>query len=494
MSRLGNAISKKYNTPYLTENKVFCYKVLYELEEIKDSNREIVEFLYHVIPKTDKIYYIYVDRKYPDGKRWCNIACNYYEYINKLSRMADMEYNIYFSPVSYYGWRCDGEVIEQYKSIYIDIDDLGCDISDMEADELISYIAKRSNIETFDCSFLLKSGKGCHLYWRVDDIESENQRKEIVKGISTFFKSDIACVPPSHFVRLPLSLNVKREVPVRSKLYNISNKSFTVAELSKYVSSQSEIDEYFASEKDKTSAKQKETRAKNRDGKNNLEETSVEELHIIIDKNMQIDSAEDYDYEDYDIETDEWLSHYEALYTNTKTWEYRQLQAIKDLVMWLQMRGGYIEGYRNKFCVCFSSKAHNIINCDKCIAILNSLLPDYSLEEIRATVESVYKKKNFEVKDKSKTITNVKMAEMLGFKKSEIKRMSCTYNFSERNEKRNKKYALTKGVNHKNKKETQRMFVAENADRMTNQQIAEYLNISISTVKRLKNEIKEKVA
>lgn len=502
MSKLANEFCRKYKTPYLTQNKIFKSKVLYELDYINNKNPEVEEFLKKALPKTEYTYYIYADRKYSDGKRCCNIACTYDEYIDKLSRMSEMEYNVYYSVVSYGGWRTSDRVIEQFKSVYVDIDDLDCDITTMEIDELMPYIADRSNIDEVECSAVVKSGRGSHLYWFVD-INNAEQRKKIVENLICRFKSDISCEASSHFIRLPLSMNCKRNSIVKSELYNINNNPFTVSDLlSKYSVEQVIIDEYFEKEKAEITKKRLATMNANKTDKvddSDTESFSAEELHILDDEIRELCGDNNYEYEVDsniydDIEdvyiTEDWLEYYESLYSNdTRCWRYRELQALKDLMIYLKRRNGAIEGYRNKFCVCFASKAFNLMSSDRCILILDSLLPDYDTDEIKDTVRCVYAKKKYEDKDKTKTITNIKMKKMLDFKSSDIKSMNCIYNTAERNSKRNKKYAQTKGIIFRNKKEEQKAFITENAGKMTNKEMAEALGVSVSTIKRVKKEV-----
>ena len=498
MSKLANEICKNFKTPYLTQNKIFKSKVLYELDYINYKNPEVEEFLKKALPKTEYTYYIYADKKYSDGKRCCNIACTYDEYIDRLSRMSEMDYNIYYSVVAYGGWRTDDCVIEQYKSVYVDIDDLDMDITTMEIDELMSYIADRSNVDEVECSAVVKSGKGSHLYWFAD-INNEEQRKNIVENLTCFFGSDISCLPKSHFIRLPLSKNCKRESIVKSELYNINDKPFAVSDLlNKYSVEQETITEYFENEKAEITKKRMATINANKTDMPDNSETesdSVEELTILDDEIGELCGDTDFGYDEYVEDedgyiTEDWIEYYESSYSNdTRCWRYREIQALKDLMIYLKRRNGDIIGYRNKFCVCFSSKAYNLMSCDRCILILDSLLPDYDTDEIKDTVRCVYAKKKYDDKDKTKTITNANMAKMLDFSNSDIKSMNCIYNIVERNSKRNKKYAQTKGVVFKNKKEEQKAFVNENAGKMTNKEMAEALGVSVSTIKRVKKEV-----
>lgn len=501
MSKIANNACFTTNSPYLSENKKLKYTVMYETAYVDKSDQEIKDFLVDVVPKTDYTYYIYADRKYPDQKRYCNIACTYDEYISILPKMADLHYNVYYSPVAYDGWRTDSEAIKKVKCVYIDIDDLDTDISNMNAHELLEYIAQRSGLsEKPCCDYLVKSGRGCHLYFLLSEINDEH-RKQLVENLSVTFRSDLACIPISHFIRLPKSNNIKRDIAVKSKLFSASDKTDTSPKrLEKYFRSPDEIEQYFALQKELTQLKRKETLAKKKQAyaDKQMEETCVNELHNLSAKNTEFISVS-METISTDSETCEpepicddiatFIEQCENQYTDTTSWRYRELLAIKDLLIYYNNRIVIPEGYRNKFCVCFASKSQNLMNQKKCIYFLSKLLPDYPLDEINATVKSVYSKKKYDKEDKTKTITNTKMATMLEFTAQDIISMNCTY-AGDKKFQRQKSYYKKYGQYTESKIISRERFVEVNMNSMTNAAMAKELGCSVSTIKRIKNILK----
>ncbi|MDD7293237.1 MAG: hypothetical protein PUG83_07025, partial [Clostridiaceae bacterium] len=407
-------------------------------------------------------------------------------------------YNIYYSPVAYDGWRTDEEAIKKVNCIYIDIDDLDTDISNMNADELLEYIAERSGLsEKPCCDYLVKSGKGCHLYFLVDTIEDEAYRKKLAESLSVTFQSDLACIPISHFIRLPKSNNVKRDIPVKSQLYKITDQADTSPErLEKYMRSSEEIDRYISEQREITRLKRLETLAKKKQLQANIEKPpvtqSVDELHNIQHENTEFHGVDNIEFEEREPLCDDiarYIEKCESQYTDTKNWRYRELLAVKDLLIYHSNRGFIPVGYRNKFCVCFASKAQNLMNQKNCVLFLMKLLPDYPESEIKTTVKSIYDKKKYMDKDKKKTIKNIHMAKILDFSTQDILLMNCCYS-SNKKYQRQKSYYKKYGQYTESKKISRERFVEDNMDSMTNAAMAKELGCSVSTIKRIKNIIK----
>lgn len=502
MSSIGNYACKTLKTPYLTENRKFKYTVLYETSYLKEEDEEIKTFLKDVLIKTGERYYIYVDNKFIDGKKICNLGCDYDDYIRLLSKMASLPYNIYYSIAAYTDWREEEFVVdESVGCIYIDIDDLDCDISDMGSEELLEYITKRCNLkEVPSCNWLVKSGKGCHLYFKTGVIKEVEYRNNLVRNMTTTFQSDKACVPRSHFVRLPKSFNAKRVPLVKSTLYRIKGNKETAERLEEYICSPEDVESYFITKEQERQNKKKQTLSEKKSKKVDPNtEPSIEsevgdiEIHNFDDKNMQLDIAQNKDYVTSDIEDVEGLElikHYDTYYTDKRTWSYRELQALKDLIIWLNLRNGNIEGKRHKFCVCFASKSYSLMSEDKCISILSELLPDYPLKEIESTVKSIFKKDKF--KDKSLKIKNKTVFEMLGMELNELEYLNCCYIPECKNLYRQLVYHKTQGKRTYVKKAEQIEYIRLNMD-LKNKDLADVLGCSDSTVKRIKRRIREGV-
>ena len=495
MSSLGNYTCKTLKTPYLTENRKFKYTVLYETSYLKEEDEEIKTFLKDVLIKTDKRYYIFVDNKFIDGKKVCNIGCSYDNYINWLSKMANLPYNVYYSIAAYTDWRDEDSVVdESIGCIYIDIDDLDTDISDMDSDELLEYIQKRCNLKQKpSCQWLVKSGKGCHFYFKTDVIDDVDYRNNLVRNMTTTFQAD-----RSHFVRLPKSFNAKRVPLVKSTLYKINDNDEKPERLEEYLCSDEAVEDYFLTKEAERQNKIKKT-IEEKKGKcldpitepTNESKISDNEMHNSDDENVQLTIAENKEYEIDDIEGLEIIKHYDSYYTDKRTWAYRELQAVKDLIIWLDLRDGNIEGKRHNYCVCFASKAYRIMSEDKCISVLSELLPDYPLKEIESTVKSVYKKDKFD--DKSLKIKNKTIFKMLGIELYELEYLNCCYIPECKNLHRKVVYHKTQGKITAMKKSEQIEYIRLNMD-SKNKDLAKDLNCSESTVKRIKRSIREGVA
>ncbi len=468
---------------YLTENDNLTNEELNKIlfkEEIYNyihcnevSKNEVLDkFLKLVIPYSENCYWLFLNR---DSNIYCNLKFNYDNYLTSIKKLCYFETNLYFSPVSYKGFRTDKNALKT-NCIYIDIDDIEEDISYFNKKDIINFLMITYKVPVFLLpNFVCKSGHGLHLYYITESCGNTEYRKEYVRSLTTFYKGDVACIPISHIIRVPLSYNIKKD-KVKSELFELNTSTdFSFSRLDFFKKTEEENYNYYELRKSERNAKAQATREKNKG-----ETTQPKHEKPQKEKNKQLTTSETVDVSCWKYRKDYKIN---SIYNNL----------LIDLHNYFMRHNGDITGYRNNFVFIFSNLCRVAgISEKECNDKINIYITNDFKNEAITIIENTYKR------FKPYQFTNIKIAELLNFNKDDIKYSYCA--FSEERKalatyQRNKRKSDKRKASTKNKKNKQIEFILSHQT-MTTKEIATQLGISQRTVQRIQknnNIIKHKI-
>jgi len=390
--------------------------------------------------------------------------------IYKLSLKEDLE--IYIANNLFIGTkepRRKQEKVILSNVLYVDIDKV-------KGSENLNYNSKDYNKKLLDLFYknyevakiippseIVASGSGLHLYFYIDTLyfNQENRFDYIntLKDLTNLYNGDCNCVDSARILRPIKTFNKKGKFTTPKQVEQLECKEI------KYKLCQIEILILKCNEKLKPNTKQK-----------------IKKITPLQDGVKKVKSNKHKD--DY-FE----LQEYE-IYSN-----YPNQYLIQDLLFYLSNREGYIEGYRHNFiyCLYFSLKVYCLLENEQIetyIKDINQLFKKPLTEKEIIDILNELSEYNF-----YNGITNVKVKEMLKFDDEEIIKMRGTYS-NNSDERKQIKLARDRRISKQkyiNKKPTKTIIIncILNNPTKTNQQLADLLNISISTIKRAKRELKK---
>lgn len=445
---------------------------------LNKKDPELENFLRAVLPETDYNYYLFVKSK---GGIPINIRYDYEEYIRATIAITDFEVETYYFPVAFTGWRDNQGTFNHFRCIYVDIDHTDINPLSMSEKEIRQYLKASFDVpdRLLPQYCVASSSGGIHCIWLTEDIYESEVRDGITRKMITYFGGDHNTFPRSHPYRIPTSYNCKREVPTKSKLMTLcSNPRYTASELEFFSKTETEIDQYFKEEKAKTTAKRLETLARNK------------EKHSATTKGNNSKPTEKTTYKRYKDKSDYTLTPNTNVkyYTNFKP-KARYKNLLGDLNNYYVNRRGNINGYRHTFIFLICNYARIFMTKKECTELCNQYVTEEFEDEMHSIIESVYDS-GYTYYYNFSTI-----ARLLDFSEYDIRISYCSFSKEikqERRKKRNKDYYQRK--KHQNKteaaktREYNRCIIELCIDRPV-KEIAQYCNLSVSSIYRIRKEI-----
>ncbi len=452
------------------------------------KNDYLEKFLRLVIPKSENDYWLFIN----DKDTYCNLKLKYEEYISSIQTLCEQEVNLYFSPVSYNGERKNKNALVT-NCIYVDIDDVGVDISGFNKDDIISFLIHNYNVpEALLPNYVVKSGHGLHLYFITETCGNTPERVSYVSSITTYFHGDLACMPISHVVRVPLSFNVKNK-KVKSELFEVNTSTdYSFERLNFFILDQEIVESYYKKAYADRAQKSNETRQKNK-RTNPPKQTETEPK--TKNKRTQVNSEPKLKESNNSIkcvkrETELILNtipkplYYKNYYVNGHT----NYNLLLDLHNYFVRHKGNIQGYRNNFIFIYSNICKNSnITIEYCKLKLEPYITDDFEKEANRIIENTYKTNTVY------KFTNFKIADLLNFDDYDIKNSYCAFSEERRIEatkQRNKRKNEKRKQKTQSKKDNIKNFVKQNASWST-KKLAKQLQISERTVQRIRKQIDE---
>lgn len=463
------------------------------------TDHKLIQFFHDVVPDHANMnYYGMVTQ----GKNYANLP--YYS-LNDLcayaSTYSSMDYNVYFSPAVYSGWRNDVNV-RYVKSLFVDIDDIEDDTLNMTTSELTEWLISRYALPvSLLPNWAVCSGHGIHLYYIIDELDLSDPdnlllRKKYIDNLIYYFDSDIACRNLSRVMRVPLSYNIKNE-KVPTRLHHLNQDTYySIQRLDFFLTDSAAIDAYYQEANASRNVKRKETMRKNgttagRKKKNNAVSPSTHKKNLPV--NVEKPKTSYNNTSSCHQEPDFPMEYRYDYYTHARSWNI-----IVDLHNYYVRRKGNITGYRHTFCFILSAY-YKLCEPDMDKA-LSAILPYFEAsfqEEAKTTVESVYQSKN------KIRFTNRLIAIYLDFMDDDYNQSYCNYSQEDalacrkKNLKRSRQKQLLNAKSRPTKKQEEKSFqlayVEANMGTRTNMELASDLGISCSTIKRLKQQIKANI-
>lgn len=473
---------------YLEEEQIerIVFKKAIKSFIIKNKNIKndyLEKFLRLVIPKSENDYWLFIN----DKETYCNICFKYEEYISAIQILIEnADINLYFSPVAYNGVRKDKNALFT-NCIYVDIDDVGVDISGFNKNDILSFLIEKYNVpESVLPCYISKSGHGLHLFFATTTSKNSPERESYVRSLTTYFNGDLACIPISHVVRVPLSYNVKKE-KVRSELFEINTSTdYSMERLNYFLLDNETIENYYKNSYEERTKKSNETRRKNqltktekpKEPKTQNKKTKNKKNDFKTITTPQIKKAESNLIEKPKTSSLTFNNNYKKGRPN--------YNLLLDLHNFFVRHKGEIAGYRNNFVFIYSNVCKKIgVTINECKTNIDVYFPNEFNDEAKRIIENTYKKKGFY------KFTNFKIAELLNFDENDVKRSYSAFSeerkieaAKQRNKRKNEKLKNKT----KTKKDETKNFVRQNLN-LSTKELAKHLQISERTIQRIKKEI-----
>lgn len=385
------------------------------------------------------------------------------------------------------------------------------------------------DVEYFYPSYIIPSGRGLHLYFVLNETENiyrgkygvdstilRNKHKITTQYLINIFNADGNCINYNRLMRFPTSFNVK-EIPRQTKIYKSvygNNDKFTYNDYEEILNS---VDKSIVSKC-----------IKKRDEENFIPCTEEEiiEINDFINKYgwdkptkpISIKTNETNkrirEVKKKEVNHNENIRHKTSINSKKTTLIrcnnefdlYKKLGAdgikklstnrIKDLETYLDLHKSDLKGRTRTFfhiyiCLLKLKCYEDDVILAKCRALHKELTHKLDNGELERLIELVNKKVYF--------YSNLCIAKKLGFTEDDLKELKCNYTIRDIEKSKKDKYKRhNKKVAEKrkqdrgflNKKEEQYNYIINNPT-LTNKELSERLNVSESTIKRLKKAIKE---
>lgn len=423
--------------------------------------------------------------------------CSYLvsELIDIANVLSKYKVNLYFCPNAFCGWRIDANVIRT-NAIFIDIDDIdGVDFSTMDSQALATWLMDTYDIpDSLLPNWCVSSGHGLHLYYLIDSLDLRNEdnrelRREFTDYLITYFGADKACRNSSRILRVPKSFNVKHEERMTTLHHLNTSPDRDIMRLIYFYCSEYVIEEYMQKCQEAKNAKSRATREANKSKSSKKEKESVCKEKLREEKIRHNRNDAKQVTKSVACKGLEGMTYYTHFDKKDRYWNI-----IKDLHNYYLRHVGKIHGCRNNFFLIMANYLKYIMLLESAIEFLEKYMDDDNREEAMTTITRVYQRKGHY------RFKNITIAELLNFTEYDIEQSYC--NFSKERIDKARKEILRKGnqkLSEKRKaeravaenKECLYMAVKENYTNLTVKQLAEYLGVSVSTIKRIRKKIRE---
>ncbi len=218
------------------------------------------EFYETILPEEPGTYWLFARREKSYVNKVFKSKEEYISALLKLSACTDL--NLFYSLANYYG-KHENASVRFLKCLAIDIDDLTFDPMEKKDEELLDFVQTTYHLENKPMfNVFTVSGHGLHMYWFLNEEIARFPFEEYQNHLTTYFHSDRACIPSSHFWRCPGSHNCKAE-PIKTRIIPLDPSPITLEEMDVYKMTAEEIEEYRQKCNAERTAKSNATRLKN---------------------------------------------------------------------------------------------------------------------------------------------------------------------------------------------------------------------------------------
>lgn len=468
---------------FISDNAIFKYQTNSQ-PVLPATNPEVIRFFADVVPDhNNKKYYLMLTQ----GKCYNNLAYrSLYDLTSAASTFSADDYNVYFSPAVYSGWRSDATA-DYVKSLFVDIDDIVEDTASMSTQELCDWLMTTYRIpESLLPNWIVCSGHGLHLYYLIDELDLTNidnylLRKQYIRRLICFFRSDIVCQNVSHILRVPLSYNLKGR-KIKTRLHHTNTSSnHSLKRLDYFTADDRQIEEYFITANQIKAEKCKATMQENGTHAGRKKSTDT------ASKKSSASRAGSYAVDWYSPDYDLCIEYKQEYRTHARAWNI-----FLDLYNYAVRRKGWLTGYRHTLAYIMA------VYAKRCIADIGTakelILPCFSSDfrdEAETAIDSIYQS------DKIYRFRNTTIAIYLNFTDSDYKYSYCNYTEAQAQASRKKcnkrsraKQLRKEQSNKKSEKDFQIAYITANMESISNKQLADDLGISESTVHRIKRKIR----
>lgn len=419
---------------------------------------------------------------------YCNIGLNSkYDFLKCVSCFKNENFNLYFSPAMFNGWRLDVNV-SYLDCLYVDIDNIegyeNVDFTKYKDYEISNFLINNYDLDEFILpDWVIASGHGLHLYYLVDELDftgldNYGIKNKYINYLIYHFKSDSSCSNLSRVLRCPFSNNVKNIDDIRqTKLFKINKyNDLDIHRLEFAWATADDINTYILINKKERSDKAQKTR---------------QMKQIVSDSIVLKDDSKKSFTRKKSIKENVAFDGFDMRYiTYPKQMKWRYKNIVYDLHNYFVRRRGNIVGYRNKFIFIMSLYLKRIgLKDDDCFEYISKYITDDFQTEAKNVINSVYSK-NYKIKNKT-------IAEWLDFTDDDMKNAYSYYTDEKvlqqmklNSDKQNQKKKELRGF--QKNKDFQIDIIKNNPD-MTGQELADFLCVSIRTVRNLQKQIKEAV-
>ena len=218
------------------------------------------EFYETILPEEPGTYWLFARRKKSYVNKVFKSKEEYISALLKLSACTDL--NLFYSLANYYG-KHENASVRFLKCLAVDIDDLSFDPMEKTDEELLDYVQTTYELQNKPIfNVFAVSGHGLHMYWFLNEETARFPFEEYQNHLTTYFHSDRACIPSSHYWRCPGSYNCKAE-PLKTRIIALDSTPVTLEQMDAYKMTAEDIEAYRQKCNTERTAKSNATRLKN---------------------------------------------------------------------------------------------------------------------------------------------------------------------------------------------------------------------------------------
>lgn len=480
-------------------------KALYaEVRMSLDYNRqeldtETADFFQKIMPEHEgEFYWMMVS----DNRDSTNVCCKSIEELqNAAAALIREKYNLYYSPASYRDWRVDKAVCH-VQTLFIDIDDVEGEVFYiMDTEEIKNWLMETYSLpeDMLPC-WVVSSGHGLHLYYRIEELDMNNEEERQLRSIYTdylirFFRADKACRNLSRILRVPGSHNVKHE-EVLTELHPITpERVFDLWEMDFFEATEEEIAEYMRQNQEQKNAKSRETRARHKAEKEAAAraagKSEPETGKAAANKGRKKQPKKEADREaaqpkeEKPIREKGMVSYRTDFKPHNRYWNI-----IKDLNNYYCRHNGQIEGHRNQFFHLMGVYLQHAMSLSEAIEFILPYTDGEFEEEAIRTVRAVYES------DVQYRYRNITIAGLLNFTQQDIDDSYCCFSKERmeaarkaRERKAHQKEAEARKEARGVAKRRNEMEARVRNSSLPNRELARELQVSERTIRRIRKKI-----
>lgn len=457
---------------------------------IEKETRDFFNDLFPTISETSQVWTMISQGSKVFNLRFTDLE----EALTILSRLCKEDYNLYFSPATFKGWRTDKNV-NSISTVFIDIDDLKIDFSSMDKEEIKEFLMNKFSLpEKMLPNWIVSSGHGLHLYYLIDTLDLKKKENadlwlSYIDYLIYHFKADTSCRNRSRILRFPNSRNVKHMDDIRTtKLYHLNTSDDrSIDRLDFFKAKDFMIERYKKKCNEEKAAKRKATMEKN----GTLRKKSTPRPKVV---KASIEPKEEPAPPIIKPEPPaKSFSHPELkVITTPLPTSARYRRIVRDLHNYAARRSGVPEGHRAIFThlMAIFLKRMKVVK-EEALSYIETYLDEDFSQEAAAIIESVYRTKT------SYLYTNERIAELLNFTEEDLKNSFSAYTEEQKEKATKKRNAEYHDKIYKEERakraefKKQRYEYVKNNPQKTAAELAKDLDYSIRTIKRIRAQIRQ---